>query len=140
MARAVREQLREQHPGLHLSDAEAQQVLVRRHAPIEGRDMPVDEIVSKVITARSQNLLMHLRHRLQEERSFLMFTGGGCVLLAQALQELVQASRRSQSFLFVPKELASVLNAIGGYVLAQATAQKVVAQGQEPASPSGESR
>jgi hypothetical protein len=26
----------------------------------------------------------------------------------------------------VPKELASVLNAIGGYILAQATAQKLV--------------
>lgn len=126
LARAVRDQLRAQHSGIRLSDVEAQQVLVSRHALIEGRHTSVDGIVSEVITARSQNLLTHLRHQLQEERSFLMFTGGGSILLAQSLQSLVQANRRSHSFLFVPKELASVLNAIGGYILAQAAAQKTV--------------
>ncbi|HEU5230210.1 MAG TPA: hypothetical protein VFU49_20485, partial [Ktedonobacteraceae bacterium] len=75
------------------------------------------------------------RHQLQEERSFLMFTGGGSILLAQSLHGLVRASRNAQSFLFVPKELASVLNAIGGYVLAQATAQKLLERRQGPASP-----
>lgn len=135
IARAVRDQLRAQHPGIRLSDAEAQQVLVSRHALIGGRRASVDEIVSEVIEARSHNLLTHLRHQLQEERSFLMFTGGGSVLLAQSLHGLVRASRNAQSFLFVPKELASVLNAIGGYVLAQATAQKLMERRQGPASP-----
>lgn len=125
IARAVREQLRTLHPGIRLSDAEAQQVLVHRQVLIEGRLVSVDEMVSEVITARSQNLLTHLRHQLQEERSFLMFTGGGSLLLAHSLQELVRAHRRAHSFLFVPQALASVLNAIGGYLLAQATAQKV---------------
>ena len=126
IARAVRERIRAQHPGIHLSDVEAQHVLVSRHALIDGRYRSVDQIVSEVIAARSQHLLTHLRHQLQEERSFLMFTGGGSILLEQSLQELVRASRSPQSFLFVPKELASVLNAVGGYILAQATAQKVV--------------
>lgn len=121
--------------GIRLSDAEAQQVLVSRHALIEGRRTPVNEIVSQVIADRSQNLLAHLRHQLQEERSFLMFSGGGSILLEQTLQALVRASRRPQSFLFVPKELASVLNAIGGYILTQATAQKVVARMQETTTP-----
>ena len=83
---------------------------------------------------------MHLRHQLQDERSFLMFTGGGSVLLAQSLQDLVRTSRRAQSFLFVPKELASVLNAIGGYILAQATAQKGVERVQAPSSSSRETQ
>ncbi len=135
IARAVRDQLRAQHPGIRLSDAEAQQVLVSRHALIGGRRASVDEIVSEVIEARSHNLLTHLRHQLQEERSFLMFTGGGSILLAQSLHGLVRASRNAQSFLFVPKELASVLNAIGGYVLAQATAQKLMERRQGPSSP-----
>jgi len=135
IARAVRDQLRAQHPGIRLSDAEAQQVLVSRHALIGGRRTSVDEIVSEVIEARSHNLLTHLRHQLQEERSFLMFTGGGSILLAQSLHGLVRASRHAQSFLFVPQELASVLNAIGGYVLAQATAQKLMERRQGPSSP-----
>src|ERR1019366_3510800 len=124
IARAVREQVHVLHPGIRLSDVEAQQVLVSRHVLLEGRRTSVDRIVSEVIAARSQNLLTHLRHQLQDERSFLMFTGGGSIRLAQSLQELVRANRGSQSFLFVPKELASVLNAIGGYILAQAKAQK----------------
>jgi hypothetical protein len=69
IARAVREQLRVQHPGIRLSDAEAQQVLVSWHALIEGRRTPVNGIVSEVIAARSQNLLTHLRHQLQTELS-----------------------------------------------------------------------
>ena len=135
IARAVRDQLRAQHPGIRLSDAEAQQVLVSRHALIGGRRTSVDEIVSEVIEARSHNLLTHLRHQLQEERSFLMFTGGGSILLAQSLHGLVRASRHAQSFLFVPQEVASVLNAIGGYVLAQAAAQKLMERRQGPSSP-----
>lgn len=134
IARAVREQLRAQHPGIQLSDAEAQQVLVSQHALIEGRRIAISDIVAEVIAARSQNLLAHLRHQLQEERSFLMFTGGGSVLLAPSLQELVRARRRPQSFLFVPQDLATVLNAIGGYILAQATAQKAAARMQEQAA------
>lgn len=57
-----------------------------------------------------------------------MFTGGGSILLAESLEALVRVKRKSESFLFVPKELASVLNAIGGYILAQATAQKLADQ------------
>ncbi|HEU5381896.1 MAG TPA: hypothetical protein VFV38_41270 [Ktedonobacteraceae bacterium] len=125
LARVVRERIRVQHPGIRLSDVEAQQVLVSRHALIEGRRTSVEEIISEVIAARSQNLLTHLRHQLQDERSFLMFTGGGSILLAESLEALVRAKRRSESFLFVPKELAAVLNAMGGYILAQVTAQKL---------------
>ncbi|HTK06311.1 MAG TPA: hypothetical protein VL485_04015 [Ktedonobacteraceae bacterium] len=55
-----------------------------------------------------------------------MFTGGGSILLAESLETLVRAKRSLESFLFVPKDLAPVLNAIGGYILAQATAQKSV--------------
>ena len=124
LARVVRERIRAQHPGIRLSDVEAQQVLVSRHTLIEGRRTSVEGIISEVIAARSQSLLTHLRHQLQDERSFLMFTGGGSIFLAESLETLVRAKRSSESFLFVPKELSSVLNAIGGYILAQTTAQK----------------
>jgi hypothetical protein len=124
IARAVREQLRAQHSGLRLSDAEAQQVLISGAVTIGGRRTNIRHLVSEVLHARSQKLLTHMRHLLQEDQTFLMFTGGGSILLEQSLHTLVSAKRSDQSFLFVPKHLSSVLNAIGGYVLAQATAQK----------------
>jgi Archaeal actin homologue MreB-like, C-terminal len=128
LARALRERIRAQHPGIRLSDVEAQQALVNRRVLLEGRRIPIESMVSEIVAARSQTLLTHLRHRLQDERSFLMFTGGGSVLLAPALRQLVRAHRRPESVLFVPTDLASVLNAIGGYMLAQVAAQKVLAQ------------
>lgn len=131
LARVVRERIRTQHPGLRLSDAEAQQVLVSQRVLFEGRRTSVEGIITSVIAARSQSLLTHLRHQLQEDRSFLMFTGGGSILLANSLEALVRTKRSPESFLFVPKELASVLNAIGGYILVQAAAQKLLGRTQE---------
>ncbi len=133
IARAVREQLRGQHAGLRLSDAQAQQVLVSGYATIGGRRTSVQELIAPIREARSQRVLTHLRHLLQEDQTFLMFTGGGSILLETSLHALVSARRSQHSFLFVPKDLASVLNAIGGYVLAQATAQKYVQADKGPA-------
>lgn len=64
-----------------------------------------------------------------------MFTGGGSILLAESLEALVRTKRSPESFLFVPKELASVLNAIGGYILAQASARKLVERIQKTPRP-----
>jgi hypothetical protein len=126
IARAVREQLRAQYPGLRLSDVEAQQALVSGLVTLGGRRTNVSDLIHDVIAARSQKILTHMRHLLQEDQTFLMFTGGGSILLEASLRALVSAKRTGQSFLFVPKDLSSVLNAMGGYVLAQATARKYV--------------
>jgi hypothetical protein len=126
IARAVREKLRAQYSGVRLTDAEAQQVLVSGYVTIGGRRTNVQDLVSESIRSRSHKVLTHMRHLLQEDQTFLMFTGGGSILLEKSLHTLVSAKRSTQSFLFVPKDLSSVLNAIGGYVLAQATAQKRV--------------
>lgn len=128
MARAVRETIRARYPGLQLSDAQAQQVLTSGAVTIEGRRVRVDEVVAEVINARSQNLFTQLLPLLQERQSFVMFTGGGSLLLSQSLRRLVSTKRSLHSVLFVPDELAPVLNAIGGYVLAQASAQRMVDQ------------
>lgn len=128
IARAVSEQLRTHYPGIRLSDAEAQQTLVSGYVQIGGRRTPIGELVSQVIAARSAHLLTTVRKVLQDERSFLMLTGGGSILLAQNLQEVVHTKRQGQHVLFVPKDVAPVLNAIGGYLMAQMTAQKVMEQ------------
>jgi PAS domain-containing protein len=126
MARAARDAIRAQYPGVRLSDAEAQQVLISGTVTLGGRRTRVDDIVTEVIVARSQNLFSQMLPLLQEEQSFLMFTGGGSLLLAQRLEHLVKTKRSPQSVLFVPKAFAPVLNAVGGYALVQSTAQKVV--------------
>jgi hypothetical protein len=126
IARAVSEQLRAHYPNVRLSDAEAQQALVSGYVQIGGCRTPIGNLVSQVIAARSARLLTTMHHVLQDEQSFLMFTGGGSILLAQSLQEVVHTKRQGQHVLFVPKEVAPVLNAIGGYMLAQTTAQKAM--------------
>lgn len=131
LARAVRERLRAQYAGIRLSDAQAQQVLVTGAVTIGGRRTQVHELVSEIIHTRSQKLLTHMRHLLQEDQTFLMFTGGGSILLKHSLHALVSAKRSSQSFLFVPRDFSSVLNAIGGYMLAQASVQKLSRTTQE---------
>jgi hypothetical protein len=126
MARAARETIRARYPGVHLSDAEAQQVLVQGMVTVGGRRTRVDEIVAEVITARSHNVFTQLLPLLQEGQSFVMFTGGGSVLLAESLHRLVSSKRSPASFLFVPTEVAPVLNALGGYILAQTAAQRLL--------------
>lgn len=124
IARAVRESLRSRYSGVRISEVEAQQVLVSQYVTIGGRRTRIEPIIDDIIRTRSSKIQTHMRHLLQEDQTFLMFTGGGSILLQKHLYELVSAKRSSQSFLFVPKAFSSVLNAIGGYVLAQATAQR----------------
>lgn len=134
MARAAREALRMRYPGIHLTDAEAQQMLVSGTVTIEGRRTDIRDLTSEVVAARSRNLFAQMLPLLQEGLTFLMFTGGGSILLAERLYELVRTKCRPQSFLFVPREFASVLNAIGGYVLAQAIAQREQGRSAMPRS------
>jgi len=124
IARAARDVLRQRFPGLHLSDVEAQHMLVSGSVTIEGRRTNIREVIADVVSARARSLLAQILPLLQERQTFLLFTGGGSILLAEYLSEMVLAKRAPQSFLFVPREYASVLNAIGGYILAQATAQR----------------
>ncbi len=111
------------HPGVHLSDAETRHILVSGAVTIERRRTDVREVISEVVAARSRNLFTQMLPLLQEGQTFLMFTGGGSILLAERLYELVRTKRAPHSFLFVPREFASLLNVIGGCVLAQARAQ-----------------
>lgn len=128
LARAVREHLRSLYPGVRLSDTEAQQVLVSGTLLRGGRRVDVTSLVSDVIQARAQRLLTHLRHLLQEEQTFVMCTGGGTILLERPLRTLLGQRRAQESMLIVPRELAAVLNAAGGYLLAQATVQQRIQQ------------
>ncbi len=73
MARAARETLRTRYQGIHSSGAEAQHMLVSGTIPIERRRNDIRNILSKVVAARSRNLLAQLLPLLQEGQTFLMF-------------------------------------------------------------------
>jgi hypothetical protein len=124
MARAVREALRARYAGVRLSDVQSQQVLLNGAVTLEGRRVRVDEMVAEVISARAQHLMTQLLPFLQGQQSFVMVTGGGSLLLSRHLRRLVSTRRSLHNVLFVPDEFAPVLNAVGGYVLAQASAQR----------------
>lgn len=127
IARAAREAIRARHPGIHLTDAEAQQVLLTRRVIVGGHRIAVDDLVEEVIAARSQHLFTRMLPFVQEGRHFLMFTGGGSALLEQQLRAMVMPTRTQSQYLFVPTAFLPVLNVVGGYVLVQASAQKTLA-------------
>ncbi|WP_201393161.1 hypothetical protein [Ktedonobacter sp. SOSP1-52] len=128
IARGVSEAIRQQYRTIQLSDAEAQHVLLNRMISVGGRRQPVNDIVSQVIASRADNLNSLIVKYLQYGQSFLMFTGGGSVLLHDTLLHLVNTHRKADSFYFVPPEIAPFLNAIGGLVLAQASAQRAISR------------
>ena len=125
MARALKEALRGAYPGLSLTDVEAQQVLISGYVTAGGRRTPVQGIVREIVQARAQHTYTTILPVLQRSRSYLMFTGGGTILLAESLQRLVATKRQPTDVLFVPPSLASVLNSIGGYMVAYTFAQRL---------------
>jgi hypothetical protein len=127
IARALGTRLRERYPGVRLSDVQAQQALVQGHAILGGRRTPISTLVGEITHLRSQKLLTHLRHLLADEERFLMFTGGGAILLASSLLSLLGERRGPQSYLLVPAAYASTLNALGGYLLVQTAARRRLA-------------
>lgn len=131
LARAARETIRARYPGIQLSDAEAQQMLLTRQVVVGGHRTAVDELVVEVIAARAHNLFARMLPLVQEGRNFLLFTGGGAALLEEQLRAIVLPTRAAHQYLFVPRSLAPVLNAVGGYVLAQAQAQRLLAELRE---------
>jgi len=128
IARGVSEAIRQQYSTIQLSDAEAQYVLSSGMISIGGRRQPVDDIVSQVIASRADNLNSLILKYLQDGQSFLMFTGGGSVLLRSTLFHMACTHRKADSFYFIPPEIAPFLNSIGGLVLAQASAQQAIAR------------
>ncbi len=132
IARGVREAIRQQYNTIQLSDAEAQYVLSSGVISVGGRRRPVGDIVSQVIKSRADNLNSLILKYLQDGQSFLMFTGGGSVLLQETLFHLANMHRHVDSFYFIPPEIAPFLNAIGGLVLAQTAAQQAIARRNVP--------
>ncbi|MHB8596737.1 MAG: hypothetical protein ACYDER_08000 [Ktedonobacteraceae bacterium] len=131
IARPMRDAIRARYKGVHLSDPGAQYALMTRQVAVAGTLTDIDTLVADVIAARSKQLLSPILEYIQEGQNYLMFTGGGRVLLERQLREMVAPTRTEGQYLFVDPKLSAVLNAIGGYVLAQAAARKILAAAAE---------
>lgn len=134
IARPMRDAIRARYKGVRLSDPAAQYALMTRQVAVSGALTDIDALVADAIAARSKQLLSPILEYIQEGQNFLMFTGGGRVLLEQQLREMVAPTRTEGQYLFVDPTLAPALNAIGGYVLAQAAAKKVLAAAEQQRS------
>jgi hypothetical protein len=139
IARPMKDAIRGMYKGVRLSDTAAQYALMTRQVAVAGELTDIDTLVADVISARSKQLLSPILEYIQEGQNFLMFTGGGRVLLEQQLREMVAPTRTENQYLFVDPRLAPVLNAIGGYVLAQAAAVKILAAAEQQRSLSASS-
>jgi len=131
IARPMKDAIRGIYKGVRLSDPAAQYALMTRQVAVAGTLTDIDTLVADIIAARSKQLLSPVMEYIQEGQNFLMFTGGGSILLQQQLREMVAPTRSEGQYLFIAPKLAPVLNAIGGYVLAQAAAKKILAMAAE---------
>jgi hypothetical protein len=122
MATALREVIRGDY-GVTLELVEARQALVCGYAPINGRRTSVKDSIAEIVRDRAQNLFTTILPTIQQGKNYLGFTGGGSVLLQHHLHAMVSQKRRASDFLFVPAEVASTLNSIGGLSAAYAAAQ-----------------
>lgn len=122
MAKDLQRTIREKRKA-HLELVECRQALITKHAPINGRNKPISDLLDEIIADHAQKLLVKISDTIQETRNYLMFTGGGSVLLQQSLYNLVSQRRSSDDFLFAPAEVASLLNSIGGLPAAFAAAR-----------------
>lgn len=139
LARPMKDAIRGMYQGVRLSDPAAQYALMTQQIAVSGALTDIDALVADVISARSKQLLSPILEYIQEGQNYLMFTGGGRVLLEQQLREMVAPTRTENQYLFVEPKLSPALNAIGGYVLAQAAAKKILAAAEQQRSLSASS-
>jgi hypothetical protein len=122
MAQDLQRTIREKRK-TSLELVECRQALITRHAPINGRNRSVADLIDEIVAEHAQKVFVKISETIQESRNYLMFTGGGSVLLQQSLYALVSKRRSSDDFLFAPAEVASLLNSIGGLPAAFAAAR-----------------
>ncbi len=106
--------LKEKFPQLELSDVAAQRALVTRRLMVSGRTRDISHQVQEAIASQGQAILADLLPSLRQSRRFVLITGGGVMLLQDAITErlAVEPKRRAEDYDLVHHALASHLNAI----------------------------
>jgi hypothetical protein len=110
---------------VRLSETIALRALMTRTVLVSGRRLPIDDLIEIATQTRGQALFAALHPILADHRRFPIVTGGGAACLHTELDARAAAAQRTpDSYLIVPEEVTSTLNAVGLFVLALYTAQR----------------
>lgn len=107
--------LRARFGRLMLNDVVAQHALITRSLRVSGRRQDVSAQVDEVITTHGQDVIGRLLPVLQQQSRYVLITGGGAVLLREALIEraAVVGKTHDQDYAIINQNQAAILNAVG---------------------------
>ena len=118
IARAFADEVRASFD-IPLTLAEAQAALVSGTILKDGRDYPIGKILSPIKAARIDDMLGRAVPALRNPKRYSLHSGGGAALMAGEIGERMAAlGRDRQSYLVLPKEVASLSNVVGLYAMA----------------------
>lgn len=102
-------------PGAQLTTLAAQQALMTGQLMLSGRRRDVTHQIQQVLAAEGQNLIGRMLPALRQQRLFVLFTGGGIILLGDLLHERIATTskRPGEDYALVPPAFASELNSVG---------------------------
>lgn len=111
LARALKARL----PRARLNDVMAQHSLVTRQTMEMGRTRAIQQEVEAVLHTHGQDLVGQVLPILQDNRRYVIITGGGAVLLRDMLLQRLATVGKTQGedFLLINHGLAAVVNAVG---------------------------
>lgn len=117
LARQLQTILKQQYRGLTLSLAEVQHALIHRQVVWGGEYVDISAHVETVLQSQGHNTISQTLQAWQDQRKFVICTGGGAILLADLLRERAEAVGRSpRSYLIMPQEWASTINSVGLFI------------------------
>lgn len=107
--------LRARFGRLVLNDVTAQHALITRSLRVSGRRQDVSAQVDEVITTHGQDVIGRLLPVLQQQSRYVLITGGGALLLRDALIERAAAvgKEHDRDYEIINHGQASVLNSVG---------------------------
>ena len=100
--------------GTALPPIAAQQALITRRLLVSGKRRDITAEVNLLLRSHGQAIVADMLPTMRQNRTFVLLSGGGVVLLHDLLAERLQSERlRGRDYEMIPPAYASVCNAIG---------------------------
>jgi hypothetical protein len=112
LARMLRDELRDRYDSKRLTEVEAQRVLVTGIFRRGGYDEDIHDIIADILSLGAEDTLSRLLEPMRETESFVIFTGGGAILLGDMLRQRATQLGREE-VLIIPSQVASLSNSVG---------------------------
>jgi len=112
LARMLRDELRDRYDARGLTEVKAQKALVNKTFWHEGEHKDIHGIIADVLALGAEDMLSQLLEPMRETENFIIFAGGGAILLGDMLRERAAKLGR-ENVLIIPPQVASLSNSIG---------------------------